>query len=600
VRPPLAAVEEKPLRTTSLLLLLALTGGVVADDAPAPVGSRIADFTLTDAATGKPWVLSEQTREAKGTIVVFLASGCPSSTAYVPRLAELYKKYSPKGIAFVAVYSHPTDDVADVAKHAKETALPFVAVKDADMAVAKKFAVERVPSVALLDSTRTVRYAGRIDNQYSPTVHKTKPGTNELANALSAYCDGLEIRVTHAPASGCLLTKSKPAAASAESVTYHEQVVRIFQSKCQDCHRPGEAGPFALTTYKSAKGWSDMIREVVSDGTMPPWQADAPLGHFRNDRRLTPDEKKTLLAWIDQGCPEGNPADGPEPRHFLDGWRLPRQPELVLKMNKPVHVPAAYLGGFMGMPYQYVPAGDPFPEDTWIEGVEVRPEFRAVVHHVIAFMIPRGQTLHDLAREQNFGELILGAYVPGDQPVVLPKGFAKKIPKGSQILFEVHYTPNGRAGKDQSMVGLLLAKGKPEHEVTSIAIQNKRFQIPPGDPHHVVTSVHEFPDESVLLSMSPHMHLRGKSFKYELVTSEKGGQEKREVLLNVPKYDFNWQVSYELATPITLPAGSRIECTAVFDNSAQNPFNPDPTKRVRWGNQTYEEMMIGFAGYYRK
>ena len=588
------------MRTSSLLILLALAAGARAGDAPAPVGSRIADFTLTDAATGKPWSLAEKTRESKGTVVVFLASGCPSSTAYVPRLAELYKKYNPKGITFVAVYSHPTDEPADVAKHATDTALPFVAVRDADMAVAKKFAVERVPSAALLDSTRTVRYAGRIDDQYSPNVHKAKPGTSELASALSAYCDGLEIRVTHAPAAGCLLAKPKGAASAGEPVTYHKQVARIFQARCQDCHRPGEAGPFSLLTYKSAKGWADMIREVVSDGTMPPWHADAPFGHFKNDRRLSPDEKATLLAWVDQGCPEGDPAEAPEPRKFLDGWRLPRQPELVLKMNKPVHVPAAYLGGLMGMPYQYVLAGDPFPEDTWIEGVEVRPEYRAVVHHIIAFIIPPGRSLQDLAREQNFGELILGAYVPGDRPAVLPKGYAKKIPKGSHVLFEMHYTPNGRAGKDQSMAGILVAKGKPEHEVTSIAIMNGRFQIPPGDPNHVVRSVHEFPDESVLLSLTPHMHVRGKSFKYELVTVDANRMERREVLLNVPKYDFNWQVAYEPAKAVPLPAGSRIECTAVYDNSAANPFNPDPTKRVRWGNQTYEEMMIGFAEYYRK
>jgi hypothetical protein len=342
-----------------------------------------------------------------------------------------------------------------------------------------------------------------------------------------------------------------------------------------------------------------MIREVVADGTMPPWHADAPLGHFKNDRRLTPDEKKTLLAWIDQGCPEGDPADAPAPRKFLDGWRLPREPDRVLKMNRSVQIPAAYLGGFMGMPYQYVDVGEPFAEDTWIEGVEVRPEFRAVVHHIIAFILPPGQRLQDLAREQNFGELMLGAYVPGDQPIVLPKGYAKKISKGSRVVFEMHYTPNGKAGPDRSMVGLLLAKGKPEVELTTFAVMNGRFQIPPGDPHHVVVSDHWFRDESIVVAMTPHMHVRGKSFKYELVTKE-GGKEKRNLLLNVPKYDFNWQVSYEPTTPITVPAGARLECTAVYDNSANNPFNPDPTKRVRWGQQTYEEMMIGFIEFYRK
>lgn len=588
------------MRTSSLVLLFALAAGVQAADAPAPVGSRIADFAATDAATGKPWTLAEATKDAKGTVVAFLSTGCPASTAYVPRLSDLSRKYAAKGIAFVAVYSHPTDEPADIVRHAKNTALPFTTVRDADMAVAKKFAVERTPSVALLDATRLVRYAGRIDDQFAPGVQKAKAGTSELANALSAYVDGLEIRTTHAPAAGCLLPRPKAEAATGEPITYHKQVARIFQARCQDCHRPGEAGPFPLLSYKSAKGWADMIREVVSDGTMPPWHADAPLGHFKNDRRLTPDEKKTLLAWIDQGCPEGNPADGPEPRQFLDGWRLPRPPEMVLKMNKPVQIPASYLGGLMGMPYQYVLAGEPFKEDTWIEGVEVRPEYRAVVHHIIAFILPQGRNLQDLARENNFGELMLGAYVPGDQPIVLPKGYAKKIPKGCRVLFEMHYTPNGKAGKDQSMAGILIRRTPPEQEVTSFAIMNGRFQIPPGDPHHEVKSVYTFPQESVVLSLSPHMHVRGKAFKYELITPGPDGKDKREVLLNVPKYDFNWQVSYELTKPLTVPAGARIECTAVYDNSAGNPFNPDPTRRVRWGQQTYEEMMIGFVEFYRK
>ncbi len=589
------------MRTSSLFVLLALTPAAWAGEAPAPVGTQIANFTLTDAATGKPWVLADQTRDSKGTVVVFLAAGCPVSTAYVPRLSELHKRYSSKGITFVAIYSHPTDDPADIVKHAKDTALPFTTLRDADMAVAKKFAVERLPTVAFLDSTRTVRYAGRIDDQYSPNVSKAKPATSELASALSAYSDGLEIRVSYAPAGGCLLPKPKTAAATGgESVTFHKQVERIFQAKCQECHRPGEAGPFSLLTYKSAKGWADTIREVVSNGTMPPWHADAPLGHFKNDRRLTPEEKTTLLAWIDQGCPEGNPADAPEAREFLTGWRLPRPPEMVLKINKPIPIPAAYLGGLMGMPYQYVIAGEPFAEDTWIEGVEVRPEYRAVVHHIIAFILPPGQTLHDLARQTNFGELMLGAYVPGDQPTLMSQGYAKKIPKGCRVLFEMHYTPNGKAGKDQSMVGVLVSKTPPKHEVSSIAIMNGKFIIPPGDSNHPVKSVHVFPEETVLLSLAPHMHVRGKSFRFELVTTGPDRKEKREVLLNVPKYDFNWQVSFELATPVTVRAGGRVECVATYDNSTANPLNPDPSKRVKWGQQTYEEMMIGFAEYYKK
>jgi len=263
----------------------------------------------------------------------------------------------------------------------------------------------------------------------------------------------------------------------------------------------------------------------------------------------------------------------------------------VLKMRTPVDVPAQTL--FKGMPYSYVEAGEPFAEDKWVEGVEVRPEYRAVVHHIIVFVIPPGKTFRNLLDLDNFGQYILGGFVPGDAPIVAPPGTAKLVPKGSQILFEVHYTPNGRPGRDRSMIGLLYAKGPPQRELHSKAITNYKFTIPAGAPNHEVKSAHTFENKATVLGFTPHMHVRGKAFKYELVNPD----GTREVLLNVPKYDFNWQATYWLAKPRAVPAGSTIECTAWFDNSAKNPVNPDPTTRVRWGQQTWEEMMIGFVEY---
>jgi hypothetical protein len=349
-------------------------------------------------------------------------------------------------------------------------------------------------------------------------------------------------------------------------------------------------------SYKQAKAWADMIREVVADSVMPPWHADAPLGHFANDRRLTPDEKKTLLAWIDQGCPEGDPKDAPEPRKFLDGWRLGREPDQVLRMNRAVRVPAQSLLG-LGLPYEYIDVGEPFAEDKWVTDIEVRPEYRAVVHHIIAFVIPPGGSIFDVAGDE-FGRHLLGAYVPGNQPIIGKPGFARKVTKGSRLVFEMHYTPNGKAGSDRSMIGLSYMEGPPQKQVHSEAVFNGRFRIPPGADNYEVQSVHIFPEESTILSLTPHMHLRGKAFRYELVTVGRDGKEQREVLLNVPKYDFNWQASYEFARPRVVPAGAKLVCTAWFDNSAKNPFNPDPSKRVRWGNQTWEEMMIGFVMYH--
>lgn len=575
-----------------------LSPGLRADDPVAPVGTRVTEFTLKDAVTDQPWVLSQETRDAKATVIVFLGTGCPASNAYTPRLKELYSRYSKEGIQFVGINSILDDEVADVAAWGKDREIPFPLLKDEGTRMADRLAIERVPTVLVLDATRTVRYKGRIDDQYAPGVHRARANTRELGNALDALIEGREIKVSHTPAAGCLITREREAKppTTGEPITYSKHVAKIIHAKCLECHRPGEAGPFSLTDYKSAWGWSEMIREVVSDGIMPPWHADAPMGHFKNDRRLTPEEKQTLLAWIDQGCLEGDPKETPPVPTFTTGWRLDRAPDEVLKMKNPAQIPAQSLLG-IGIPYHYVEVGEPFPEDRWVTAVEVRPEYREVVHHIIAFVIPPGGSFRDLARD-DFGRHILGAYVPGDQPVVAPPGAARLIKKGSRILFELHYTPNGKAGTDQSMIGLIYAKDPPAIQLENLSVMNGRFRIPAGADNHVVKSEHLFPEKSVILSLTPHMHLRGKAFRYELVSPTANGQEERKVLLNVPKYDFNWQMTYDFAEPVIVPAGSRMECTAVFDNSAKNPFNPNPNKEVRWGNQTWDEMMIGFVMYH--
>ncbi|HEY1187739.1 MAG TPA: redoxin domain-containing protein [Gemmata sp.] len=578
------------LYRTLVAFVLALGAGPLgAADLPAPVGAKVTDFALSEPLAGKPWSLNDRTRDAKATVIAFAALDCPVCKAYWPRLTDLHKRYAPDGVAFVAVNSQLTDTAEDVARTAKDLKLPFALLKDEGTKLADKFAVARVLTVVVLDATRTVRYAGRIDDQFAPGVHREKATTRELAAALEALLDGGEVKKPFAAAAGCKLTREKKPAPAA-TVTYHKHVAAIMQARCQECHRAGEAGPFALDSYKQAKGWADMIREVVADGTMPPWHADAPPGHFKNDRRLSADEKKTLLTWVDAGCPEGDPNDAPPAPKFIDGWRLSQKPDLVLKMNKPFDVPASSLLG-LGVPYQHITAGEPFAEDTWVQAVEVRPDYRAAVHHVIVYMLPPKKGGFDT---KNFARFMLATYVPGDKPLVYPEGMAKKVPKGAQLLFEMHYTPNGKAGRDQSQIGIVFAKKPPRHAVKGDAALNGKFAIPPGDGNYKVTAEYTFQSPVTLLTLSPHMHLRGKAFKYELVNKDGS----RETLLSVPKYDFSWQVSFDLAKPRALPAGSRIECTAWYDNSAKNPFNPNPNKKVTWGDQTWDEMMIGFFEYY--
>ncbi len=572
---------------STALLMLALSSTLGAEPAP-PVGTRVAEFTLPEPLTAKAWSLLDRTRDAEAVVLVFTSTACPVSTNYALKLGELAKRHANDSVVWVAVCSHDSDDAASIKRYAKEAEYPFAMLRDDGGSLAEKLSVERVPTVLVLDGTRTVRYAGRIDDQFSPNVHKAKATTSELADAIGSVSKGEDVKIVSAPAAGCKLARSKEVAPSSDPVTYHKQVAAILQTKCQECHRPGEAGPFSLMTYKQAKSWSAMLREVVADDIMPPWHATASHGHFKNDRRLTKAEKKTVLDWVDQGCAEGDAKEAPPPRKFADGWRLGREPDEVFKMKEAVKVPASGQ-----VDYKYVTVGAPFTEERWVTAVEVRPEQRAVVHHIIAFIMPPGSSPFDLDGP-NFGKFMLGAYVPGDQAIVSAPGQAKRIPKGSQILLEVHYTPNGRAVSDRSSVGLCYSKKAPEEELHSLAVMNEKFRIEPGAENHEVKATYKFEKASTLISLTPHMHVRGKAFRYELVIDGK----QRETILDVPKYDFNWQTSYDLATPLKIPAGAVVECTAWYDNSAKNPFNPNPKKTIRWGNMTADEMMIGFVIYH--
>ena len=388
---------------------------------------------------------------------------------------------------------------------------------------------------------------------------------------------------------GCFIARVNQATNVNAGVTFSKDVAPILQKNCQECHRPGQIGPMPLLTFEDAAAWSETIRQVVEERRMPPWHADPRYGTFHNNRRLAESERNTLLAWINQGCAPGRSDDLPAPRKFAEGWSI-GQPDVVLSMSKEFTVPAEAKGGIR---YQYfvIPTG--FGEDKWIQAAEVRPGNREVVHHIIVFVMPAGERNRDRNHPDGIGNGMLVAYAPGDQPVRFPPGTAKKIPKGYDLVFQMHYTPNGKEGTDRSSVGLIFATDKPQHEAKTRAIAQRIFIIPPGASSHKVTSSTTFPRDAVLWNLFPHMHLRGKSFEYRAVYPD----GKSETLLSVPRYDFGWQTIYWLEKPLALPAGTRIECTAHFDNSPANLNNPDPEKFVRWGDQTWEEMMIGFTDY---
>ncbi|CAN0337236.1 unnamed protein product [Ectocarpus sp. 4 AP-2014] len=314
---------------------------------------------------------------------------------------------------------------------------------------------------------------------------------------------------------------------------------------------------------------------------MPPWHADPQIGHFANERLMTSGEKQVLYDWAEAGAPEGDPADLPEERIFVEGWRLPRDPDVVIAMrDKPFRVAPQGV-----IDYQYFAVDPGFTEDKWIQAADIVPGDRSVVHHVIVFVSPP-------ADKPQRGLGWLTAFVPGQSSMVLPEGRARFIAAGSKLVFQMHYTPTGTEKQDLTKMGLVFADADSvTEEVITLEAVNPKFEIPAGDPdYHVSAKRAGFPEGAKLVGLAPHMHFRGKSFRMTGVWPD----GKRDVLLDVPRYDFNWQTNYRLEEPVVLPAGFQIACEASFDNSADNPFNPDPTVPVRWGDQSFEEMMVAF------
>lgn len=393
---------------------------------------------------------------------------------------------------------------------------------------------------------------------------------------------------------GLLCACTAVSGAESQPNFYHD-VLPILQQHCQACHRPGEPGPMPLLDYAGTEPWADAILKMVSSRQMPPWFADPSLGHFANDRSLSERDIKTIADWVRDGAPAGEVKDAPKPVHWVEGWTI-GQPELVFETPSSFNVPVSGV-----VPYQYEIVPTHFTKDTWVRLAEVRPGDHAHTHHIVVSVrepgsrwlanepvgVPFALDAHAMGGVP--GEFLAG-YGPGAIPELLAPGEAKLIKAGSDLVFQLHYTTNGQPGCDKSRIGLVLAHTLPKRRVLMLAAANIHFLIPPGDADYRVDARVTLQAPSTLVSLLPHMHLRGKSFEFRAVFPD----GRSETLLRVPNYSYNWQLSYYLAKPLPLPAGTTIECTAHFDNSAANPLNPDPTKAVRFGPQSWDEMMIGY------
>ena len=383
--------------------------------------------------------------------------------------------------------------------------------------------------------------------------------------------------------------------------TFYKNILPILQDHCQSCHRANEVAPMPLMTYEQTRPFASVIAHDVQMRMMPPWFADPDYGHFANDASLTEQQIAAISAWAAAGAPEGDPHDAPPPKTWIQGWNI-AQPDAVIKMPKPVPIPA---DGEVDYTYEIVPTH--FTEDKWVQMSEMRPSSAAHVHHAVVYIRPpdsqwlrhapvgepfTASTLTDPQERREAHETtsdLLLVYAPGSSPDQWPDGIAKFVPAGSDIVFQMHYTTNGMRDTDQTSIGLVFSKTPARQRAITLQLNNHALMIPPGAPDFRVEAQGTLPNDATLLSLFPHMHLRGKRFEYDIVRSDGSV----EVLLRV-NYHFHWQLSYRLAEPRELKAGTKLRALAWYDNSAHNPHNPDPTKLVTWGDQTSDEMMVGF------
>lgn len=554
------------------------------------VGRLVPDLTLVDL-DGRVARLAAP-RSAPALLLAFFSASCPISNKLGPELARLERDCTARGVAFFLVNAVPADTDAELAGFAAKFALKSPLIPDRDGTVSRALGLTSTTEIFILDRARTLAYRGAINDRYGLGYARDAATRDYAREALAALLAGRPPEVAATTAPGCAVEQTSPATPPpAAPLTYHNQISRIVQSHCVECHHAGGIGPFSLESYEQVVKNAAMIRRQITRGAMPPWFATRLDPHaespWSNDRSLTETEKSALLAWLDSDRPRGDPSHAPVTRSFANDWAI-GQPDAILQLPQPVAIKAEGV-----MPYQYRIVQTSFAEERWVQAYEIRPTAPGVVHHVIVSVHDRDESVAQKGGEGAQG--FWAAYVPGNSHRVYPPGYARRLPAGAQVLFQIHYTPNGTAADEQMRIGLVFAEEPPRQEVLALGIPQPRLRIPPGAANHIETARLRLPADITVTALQAHAHLRAKAFKFELLQDDLPP----ETLLDLPRYDFNWQLQYNYAHPRTLPAGSTIKVTAVFDNSAQNPANPDPTKEVRWGQQTFHEMLIGYVEYCR-
>jgi len=563
------------------------------DPRPLLVGRLVADVSATDL-DGKPRALSTLLGKS-ATVLCMTSTTCPISAKLAPALARLEAEHAAKGVAFVFVNVDDADTVEACRAHAKAHGLAGTYLLDRTGAVKGALQATSTTEVFVLDAARTLVFRGAVNDQYAVGITREAPTREYLREALASALASARPAVEATSAPGCRIEPAPlPKEAAAAAPTYHGRISRIVSQSCVECHRAGGVAPFPLETYAQVAAKSASIADAVRERIMPPWPASRPEAGapspWANDRSLVDEDRQALLDWVAGGKPLGDAKDAAIARTYPTGWTI-GTPDAVFEIPAPVPVKAE---GLMRYVHVRVPVG--FAEDRWVRAVQVSPTAREVVHHVLAFAVPAarpGERPERPRLDETTG--FFGAYVPGMEPVSYPPGYAKKLPAGSDLFFQLHYTPNGTETVDRTQIGIVFAKEAPEHEVEMTGIANRGLVIPPGASDHLVRGTTRMPDDVRVLALMPHMHVRGRSFRFDAARPD-GSQGP---LLIVPRWDFDWQMRYVLREPVTLSKEAIVAVAGRYDNSTGNPENPDPTKKVKWGPQTTDEMLLGYIEFVR-
>ncbi|REK12059.1 MAG: alkyl hydroperoxide reductase [Planctomycetota bacterium] len=542
------------------------------------IGDKVDNFEFKDIRY-LPRTLSEF-GDKKAFVVMFTTLDCPLVQRYLPKLGEMEREYRDQGVQFLAVNVGPNDDIREVAYQAMRAECSFPFAKDFDGDVARAVGAERAAEVVVLDGDHKLRYRGRVDDQYRFGGERPKVGRHDLKLAIEDVLAGRDVKVATTAVDGCVIEYPQPREGD-PSITFAEHISPLLQKHCQDCHRDGATeAPFALVSYDDAVDHSEMLLEVTKEQRMPPWYGSKQHGTFTNLRGMSLEERHMIEDWVRADCPQGDMTKAPEPRQFSDSeWKI-SEPDLVLKT--PVQkIPAT---GYI--PYRYIILPHFFKEDTWIQEVQIKAENSRAMHHCNMAYIKLGEK----PSNKNF----ITGQVPGGDPMILDRNVGFMIPAKSSLVLQIHYVTLGEETTDQISVGLGYAREVIHKHLRNSQVTNLTFKVPPHAPHHEVSATRELKHDITGYGLFSHMHLRGKDMTFSAILPD----GKKEKLLVVPNYSFDWQQAYRWPEDaVKFPKGTKLEVVAHYDNSAFNPYNPDPSDEVKEGPQTIHEMMYGFVFY---